>query len=194
MTASPDIWEAITSAEEREDWDMCIQLCEEAIAAQKGGSARRLKLKLAYALLEARSNQRENLEGAIAVYTELLSGLDSGNREWGEISKNLGYAYQNRVAGKRSENLAAAVRHYENALSTMASADPLVYASVAAETGHALLECQTGDSRRNRERAIKHLEQALKVFTPQEYPEEFDEISRALYRSEQNVIRETPDD
>lgn len=192
MSRTDETWEAIKNAEaeaeKRDDWRNVVALCRKALEDAPDDPSQdtyRVKLKLAYALVEERTNREQNLRDAIAVYEELLQGAEPQSQRWLTVHSGLGQAFSGLVAAsdeKPSEILKSVAYHYEQALRGAISA-PELRASIEAQAAYALM--YIGEE----ERAKEHLLRALTVFTREEFPEEFEEASEALAKIEQRAFR-----
>jgi len=188
MTKAEEAWEAIENAEAeaeaRDDWRHVLSLCRKALEDAPSAplhETHRVKRKLAYALVEERTNREQNLRDAISVYEELLQGAEPESERWLTVHSGLGQAFSGLVAvsnEKPSEILKSVAFHYEQALRGPISA-PELRASIEAQAAYALMYIG------GEERAKEYLVRALTVFTREEFPEEFEEVSEALAKIEQ---------
>lgn len=82
-------------------------------------------------------------------------------RFWAHAQERLGIAFEHRTVGDRSENVGAATRFYENALSVFSSdAWPSQRAAVLQRLGRVYYNRSDGERERNLSFAIKYLEEA----------------------------------
>ncbi len=125
------------------------------------------KTILAYTYRLAGS-QRENLEQALACFTEALRVRTPAELpvDYAQTQRNLGLAYLRRLAGSRRENLEQAIACFAQALHVFTLADfPYEYADTQNRLGIAYAERLDGSRRANLEQAIACFREALQVFT-----------------------------
>jgi len=100
MRAEDHEFEEIVRARKQEDWLSCITLCREAIQHDAGsdpGRLYRLKLVLAYALLEDSKRSPASCDEAISVLEEVVVCVEPGSERWASVNRNLGFAYSVRM-------------------------------------------------------------------------------------------------
>jgi CHAT domain-containing protein len=129
----------------------------------------------------------EILESALTTWTR-----DTHPREWGDVQAALGLALENSPAGLDAERLERAIGHYEAALSVPLDPDfdpAFELARRHYHLGILYAERYRGDRVTNVERAIELLEEALKVRTREDHPEEWADTQAGLANALQRRLR-----
>jgi len=98
-------------------------------------------------------------------------GVGDEEQEWASLQVRLGNAYQGRIRGNRAENLARAIRCYEEALRFRTpETAPLDYATTQNNLGEAYRNLPTGDRATNLAHAIQCYQETLRFHTPETAP------------------------
>lgn len=120
-----------------------------------------------------------NIEIAITGYRIVAKILN--REEWWLTQHNLGFAYYNRIAGNRSQNLEKAIDCYQSALSAYnVTENPEKWGLTQNNLGLAYLNRIEGDSAENKKNAIAAFQSALKVRDQKNYPKEWAETQNNL--------------
>ncbi|MBE9258762.1 tetratricopeptide repeat protein [Dolichospermum sp. LEGE 00246] len=123
-----------------------------------------------------RGDKAENLEIAIAAYTQALEVYTRTNfpEQWAMTQNNLGIAYGDRIRGDKAENLEYAIAAYTQALEVYTRTNfPEQWAGTQNNLGSAyLINRIRGDQAENLEYAIAAYTQALEVRTRSDFPVE----------------------
>ena len=91
---------------------------------------------------------------------------------WATTQNNLGNAYWDRIQGSRAENLEAAIKAFEAALTVYTrEAFPQDWARTQNNLGIAYYDRIQGSRAENLETAIKAFEAALTVYTREAFPQ-----------------------
>ena len=123
----------------------------------------------------SKGSKTENLERAIAHYTEALQekSLVKSSLEWASAQYSLGLAYRHRVKGDANENLERAILAYQEALQVFdRDFNPGYWADIQENIGNAYL-LRKSDRLENAEKAIACFLATLKVRTYADYPTEW---------------------
>ena len=95
-------------------------------------------------------------------------------RDWATTLNNLGTAYHVRIQGSRAENIEAAIKAFEAALTVLTrEALPQEWAQTQNNLGNAYYDRIQGSRAENLEAAIKAYEAALTVCTREAFPQEW---------------------
>ncbi|MFB2836696.1 CHAT domain-containing protein, partial [Floridanema evergladense] len=120
-----------------------------------------------------RGDRGENLESAIAFYTNALTvrTREAFPQDWAMTQNNLANAYLYRIRGDRGENLESAIAFYTNALTVRTrEAFPQHWAMTQNNLGFAYGNRIRGERTDNIKQAIKCYREALEIRTPSAYP------------------------
>lgn len=162
------------------------RLRDEAAQAARAGAvekAAEIRLALAGTLLELDAGGRQaHLEEAIKLAEDLLGpGGPVPAGELGVVHDLLCRAYVRRTAGSHAENLEAAIRHGEAALTDPSHDDwPEFRAARLTNLASAYLERGHGDRAENIELALRHAGRALEVRTRVRYPLQWSSLQNAI--------------
>ena len=139
----------------------------------------------------ALGSRANNLEITIAGY-EVIATVFTRERfpeRWAHLQNNLGVAYQERIRGNRAENLELALAQYQYALNVLTREGFRdQWAGIKINLGmayldkfrNAYLNRMDGDMSENLQLAIAAFEDALSVFTHEEFPEEWAKVKTNL--------------
>lgn len=177
---------ACNEAFRREDWKSCVALCRELLQSiNEPAVTAAIKLKLAHSIVLDPNTATSELHEAIACYNQLLLQAPEKSTKWSEMHRNLGNTYSRIAAGEwpRTETLRTVAWHYEQSLSGL-TIDDALRASIATQAAYAIMHLENEQGQNNVERASMYLREALVVFTANEYPEEYLEVSLALKQLE----------
>ena len=104
---------------------------------------------------------------------KFLCTADAFPYEWATTQNNLGLSYSNRIRGKKTDNLEAAIACYRKSLKVYAAdAFPYEWASIQTNLGNAYSNRIRGKKTDNLKAAIACYRESLKVFTPEAFPQE----------------------
>ncbi len=199
----------IREAHSQEDWSLCAALCREALSTvgvDQLDDWFHLKVNLAYSLLGNQSGKREEqVEQSIQVYEEMLAVVDKEQSpaKWDYIQGALGYTYglradddecPDRDDEDRCEDREKSIYHYEQWFSMCArEEDPEIWAATKTQLGVGYVRRMAGWQNverievieKRREyflHAIELYNEALAVFTKDEFPEEWKEVTSNIVR------------
>jgi hypothetical protein len=181
MRSLDDVLEQVGEAGKRRDYDRGIVLAREARALCTDPRDEKWfwirSLLAAYLLERSREISPDDVEEAIAIGLELLSGLphDATDKR-ARAQMTLGGAYFIRPRGNRLANLYKAKHATEAALAWFSrETDAVYWACLNTRLGLVYSDIEEGNERDRILRAIQCLENASQVFTASEYPEESQE-------------------
>ena len=139
-----------------------------------------------------RGDKAENLEKAIAGYTEALKvyTYDAFPQDWAATQNNLAIAYSNRIRGEKAENLEYAIALYTEAL-TVYTFDtfPQDWAMSQNNLGSAYKNRIKGDIAENIETAICCYQEVLKIRTFAAFPLDWATTQNNLGNAYSNRIK-----
>jgi hypothetical protein len=189
-----------------EDWDGCISMCCEGIQACSSSDLDAwVQLRLVLGSAVVNGERHEKVETAIGCLREAKNAdpvFSKNPTLKGAIERTLGFLYQLRTSGRKSENLRLAIGHLEHALRS--------YTREGHAEDWALLKVNTGLARLDRVRAladeleagvvpldldgeegsaaaireaVADFEDALGVYNFDDYPEEYGETLDLLERA-----------
>ena len=197
----------ILEAKSREDWQLCIDLCREALSAvsiEQFEIWLSLKADLAYSLFEGQGAVRgDHGEESIEAYEEIISAVDKEKYplKWARTHMALGYVYafraeSDRHADRTEEEICEyrekSIFNYKQALSVYTKVGyPLDWAALKAEIGLGYVRRMAGWQNMPRIEIIKKRRQyflqaialyqeALDVFTKEEFFEEWEELTARI--------------
>jgi tetratricopeptide (TPR) repeat protein len=139
-----------------------------------------------------RGDKAENLELAIAAYTEALKvrTFDNSPEDWATTQHNLALAYTKRIRGDKAENLELAIATCNEALKVRTiDRIPLGWANTKNTLACDYAERIKGDKADNLEKAISAYQEALKVFTFDAFPQQWAATQNNLANAYSNRIR-----
>ncbi|MEL7407301.1 MAG: tetratricopeptide repeat protein [Cyanobacteria bacterium J06558_2] len=140
-----------------------------AVVAQGIGN---LCIDIQYFPLGIRVN---NIEIAIIGYQVILESLytrEAFPEDWAATQNHLGIAYEDRIIGKRAENLELAITAYKQSLTVFTrEANPEKWAETQMNLGNAYCQRIVGKRAENLELAITAYKQSLEVRTNEKNPE-----------------------
>jgi tetratricopeptide (TPR) repeat protein len=137
-------------------------------------------------------DKAENLEKAIAAYTEALKvyTFDAFPQQWAVTQNNLAVAYGIRIRGDKAENLEKAIAAYTEALKVRTfDAFPVDWAMTQNNLGNAYSDRIRGDRAENLEKAITAYTEALKVLTFDAFPQQWATTQNNLGNAYSDRIR-----
>ena len=192
-------------------WDECIAKCEKAIEClgvhpSSDWIASRLLLGNAVVVSELDGK----IELAIERVREALIEIDpTEQKKRAQSHRILGYLFQRRENGIRSANLTFSVEHFKEAycyFKTEEDQAPAAYllveiamtirerlAAFAEEKIKVRDDLDYQYRRAEVQEGIRHLSDALAIFTKDAYPEEFEDVSASL-KSFESLFNELPED
>ncbi|QMW01511.1 CHAT domain-containing protein [Spirosoma foliorum] len=126
-----------------------------------------------YFSLENKQNRDRLLLGAIKLFsTEWLR--KNFPKEWANFKQEIGIAYMRSKEGNRAQNVEAAIKAYQQALTLRTRhVMPIECALTQLLIGLAYQERIEGDRAQNIEAAVESFQQALIVFTQQAWPDKW---------------------
>lgn len=128
----------------------------------------------------------DNIEKAIN-YSEQVKEVLNGKQNiyvWLGLHNNLGLMYRERIYGIESENRRAAVKCFEEVLD---NTSPINYATIWASANYNLGNTLAQDDTKA---GIYHLEQALRVWDRNNFPQEWAKVQRDLGNAYDNLTTE----
>ncbi|MBD2200738.1 MULTISPECIES: macro domain-containing protein [Calothrix] len=139
-------------------------------------------------------DKAENFEAAVTYYQEALKVYtrEAFPSEWAATQNNLGLAFSERITGYKAENLQTAIACYQAALEVYTrEAFPHKWADIRKNIGNVYIEkihsnsLNNIDCLHNIEYAILFYQDALEIYTPEQFPDEClivrEKISNAHY-------------
>jgi CHAT domain-containing protein/tetratricopeptide (TPR) repeat protein len=130
-------------------------------------------IQRAQQLEEQRQRDPRAILPLILVYKRILERLrpNEDPNLYATLQYNLGNAYRAMLTGDRANNLAQAIRCYQEALLFYTpEAAPFDYASTQTNLGNAYCDLPTGDRASNLAQAIQCYQEALLFYTPEVAP------------------------
>lgn len=176
-----EIIKKIKNAKNEKNWSECISLCRSALNTKDEVAIYGIKLNLAFSLLKERDKDGRYCSEAIKIYNSLIPGIEKYSERWGEIQKNLGYAYSINPCGNKEDNLLESIKYYKKSLKVISKENsPVLWASINAQIGFAYQSLQKGWDPNIIDKAIWYFNESLKVFKNEQFPEDWKEISDAV--------------
>ena len=120
-----------------------------------------------------------SIEEALKILHELEP--QKAKKRAAEVNLYLGFAYKERLKGDRQHNYRRAIAHYEQAAAqTDAKTRPLKWALAKVCAAEVYSFLGVGDRGKNIRKSIRHLKDALKVYSKDKCPEDYKDYSEAL--------------
>ncbi len=191
------IQKGIREAKSLEDWSLCVDLCRDALAdltIDNFSEWCSIKEDLAYFLSKNRGEGK--IEESIQVYEEIFSASDTERHKESRarIHVALGRLYSAKTSGDARENGEESLFHYNQALCVFTKEEhPVLWAAIKAKLGLGYVRRLAGWQNAGRLTIIKKrkeyflqatalYEEALSVFTEDEFQEEWDELTSNILK------------